>query len=49
MDDCLSSKTWHVPRCILKLRCDNQGSTKLAYNPIIHAHMMHVELDYHYV
>lgn len=29
--------------------CDNLGATYLTGNPIVHAHMKHIEVDFHFV
>ena len=31
------------------LKCDNQSSIKLAYNPIYHARTKHIEIQHHFV
>lgn len=31
------------------INCDNQSTTQLAANPVLHARTKHVEIDYHFV
>jgi hypothetical protein len=34
---------------VASLRCDNLGATYLSANPMFHARMKHIEVDYHFV
>jgi hypothetical protein len=34
---------------LTRLQCDNQSIVKLVQNPVLHAHMRHIEMHHHYI
>ena len=37
------------PKSSTMLKCDNQVSIQLAYNPVYHSKTKHIDLDTHYI